>query len=99
MNYRTFAEAPPIFGWAAITLSIGPHSSYELIIIYQFIKQFPMQPLAANVPYRMSYVHIDSASGVFKISESKGGRSLLNSLTVVYECGGVAYVNVVWRIN
>jgi len=47
----------------------------------------------------MLYAHIDSASGVFKISESKGGRSLLNSLTVVYECGGVAYGNVVWRIN
>jgi len=29
-NYRTVAEAPapPIFGWAAITLGIGPHSSY-----------------------------------------------------------------------
>jgi len=28
-NYRTFAEvrAPPIFGWAAITLGIGPLSS------------------------------------------------------------------------
>jgi len=26
-NYGTFARAPPIFGWAAITLGIGPHSS------------------------------------------------------------------------
>ena len=26
--YGTFAEAPPIFGWAAITLGIGRHSSY-----------------------------------------------------------------------
>ena len=27
-NYGTFVEAPPIFGWAAITMGIGPHSSY-----------------------------------------------------------------------
>ena len=26
-NYGTFAEGPPIFGWAAITLGIGQHSS------------------------------------------------------------------------
>jgi len=29
-NYGTFAEAPPIFGWAAITLGIGSHSSFAL---------------------------------------------------------------------
>ena len=28
-NYETLAEAPPIFGRAAITLGIGPHSSFE----------------------------------------------------------------------
>ena len=27
-NYRTFTEAPPIFGWADIALGIGPHSSF-----------------------------------------------------------------------
>jgi len=26
-NCRTFADVPPIFGWAAITLGIGLHSS------------------------------------------------------------------------
>jgi len=30
-NYGTLQRAPPIFGWAAITLGIGPHSS---IIIF-----------------------------------------------------------------
>jgi len=30
-NYGTFLTAPPIFGWAAITLGIGPHSSFVCI--------------------------------------------------------------------
>ena len=30
-NYGTFAEGPPIFGWAAITLGIGPHSSCSIL--------------------------------------------------------------------
>jgi len=30
-NYGTFAEAPPMFGWAVIALGIGPHSSYTCI--------------------------------------------------------------------
>jgi len=30
-NYGTYTEsAPPIFGWATITLCIGPHSSFDL---------------------------------------------------------------------
>ena len=32
-NYGTFGTAPPIFGWAAITLGIGPHSSSPCIIV------------------------------------------------------------------
>jgi len=26
-------KAPPIFGWAAITLGIGPHSSYYYFVV------------------------------------------------------------------
>jgi len=32
-NYRTFAEAPPIFGRAAITLGIGPDSSTHYFLL------------------------------------------------------------------
>jgi len=37
-NYGTFAEGVPIFGWAAITLGIGPHSNYACITyLYQSV--------------------------------------------------------------
>ena len=32
-NYRTFAEAPPIFGRAAMTLGIGPDSSTHYFLL------------------------------------------------------------------
>jgi len=32
-NYGAFAEGPPIFGWAAITLGIGTNSSYTSICV------------------------------------------------------------------
>jgi len=61
-NYGTFAEAPPIFSWAAITLGIGSHSSesimYSLmvglyiyfIIVYFFAisKYIPAVKLCSN---------------------------------------------------
>ena len=54
-NYGTFAWVPPVFGWAAITLGIGPHSSvFNMMFFISICPLSTVHPLfSACKTYRL----------------------------------------------
>jgi len=57
--------APPIFGWAAITLGIGPHSSYDLFYTHRnFVTRFGMHMCHAHAHSVCTYESQDIYSPI-----------------------------------